>query len=137
MHPHRAQQCELRGTVAPTEVCPSLITALVMLTNLQDDSADVRRAALEALSSTGEAAALHIGAILPLLQDENTGARCAALQAIGRTGKAAEHIGAIIPLLQDESAFVRRAALIALGDTAKAAEHIGAILHHFYKMKVY
>ena len=88
----------------------------VLLTN---GDAHVRRFVLQALGSTWQAAALHIGAILPLLHDEDAAVRCAALKALGNTGEATAHIEVIIPCLQDVE--MRHEALRALGDIGHAA----------------
>jgi HEAT repeat protein len=85
---------------------------------LENKSASVRRATVEALGEQGERAPLDL--LIQALQDEDASVRWAAVEALGEQGERAP-LDLLIQALQDEDEDVHSAAVEALGKLGERA----------------
>jgi HEAT repeat protein len=93
-----------------------------LLRLLRDQSADVRKVAVEALAALGPAPGV-LSTVSTLLSDDSIQLRASVLQAVGRLGTGQEAVALLAPALQDAVPFIRHAAvegLIALGQPGRA-----------------
>eukprot|EP00928_Gymnodinium_smaydae_P024701 TRINITY_DN19914_c0_g7_i1.p1 TRINITY_DN19914_c0_g7~~TRINITY_DN19914_c0_g7_i1.p1 ORF type:complete len:1695 (+),score=350.87 TRINITY_DN19914_c0_g7_i1:196-5280(+) len=101
--------------------------AQAVLDALEDDHADVRRSACEALAQLEGAGAAHAERLADRLEDDSSAVRCAALASIVLLGeKATENVPdvaeRIVECLGDDSGSVRGAACAALAQLAQCTD---------------
>ena len=101
----------------------ALLTAL-----LKDNSADMRRTAVESLGKIGDRTA--VPSVLPLASDPISPVRAAVAQALGRMATAADEaaVAALIHALQDPVGNVRQAAALAINDIEPSHRQLADII---------
>lgn len=117
------------GKMGPSEALEEIKLAL------EDESPDVRKAAVEAITADCLMPEDALAALLPRMSDENREVRLALIEALGKCNTA-EFVGNLVQALGDEDDWVRIRALEALGARKDPAviPHIVPLLEDHNKL---